>query len=261
MKTVLSKDGTPIAYNQTGSGFPLILVDGALCSSVFGPMPALVPLLEPHFTVICYDRRGRNESGDIQPYTPQREVEDIEALIDVVGGSAYVFGLSSGAALSINAAASGLGIKKLALYEPPYMVDKDGHKPPADSEAQLKTLIATGNRGGAVKFFIGKMVGVPPFAVFMMGLMPMFRKLKAVAHTLVYDAAILGDFSMPAKKVAAIKIPTFVAGGEKSPPALRHAVVQLAPLLADNEFHMLKGQTHRVDMKILAPLLIEFFKK
>jgi pimeloyl-ACP methyl ester carboxylesterase len=260
VKKVISKDGTAIAYNQSGTGFPVILVDGALCSSAFGPMPKLAPLLAPYFTVISYDRRGRNESGDTLPYSPQREVEDLEALINAVGGTADVLGISSGAILALDAAASGLNIRKLALYEPPYMVDKEGHRAPADSKDQLKALIAANRRGDAVKFFMKDMVGVPAFVVFMMGLMPVFSKLKAVAHTLPYDAALLGDFSLPVKTAVSIKIPVLVAGGDKSPVFLRHAVEQLANILPNKEFKMLKGQTHNVSMKVFAPVLIDFFK-
>src|SRR5579862_4980342 len=114
MATVISKDGTQIAYEKLGNGKPLILVDGALCSRDFGPMPKLARLLAEHFTVFIYDRRGRNQSGDTKPYAPEREIEDLETLINEAGGSAYVYGISSGAGLSIRAAAAGLNIQKLA---------------------------------------------------------------------------------------------------------------------------------------------------
>lgn len=261
MKTVISKDGTRIAYDQSGKGQPLILVDGALCSRDFGPMPALAALLAEHFTVINYDRRGRNESGDTLPYSAEREVEDIEALINEVGGPVYVAGVSSGAALSLAAAAKGLNIAKLAIYEPPFMVDETGHHPPDDSEDQLKALIAEGRRGDAVKFFMRDMVGVPSFIVFMMGLFPIFKKLKAVAHTLPYDAAVMGDWAVPVQKVATIKIPVLAGGGEKSPPALKNAVQYVARVLPNSELKMFKGQTHNIAPKVLAPALTEFFSK
>ena len=138
MNTVISKDGTRIAYNKVGSGAPVVLVDGALCSSAFGPLPKLAKLLAPHFTVFNYDRRGRNESGDTKPYAPEREIEDLHAVIQAAGGSAMVAGVSSGAALVLAAAAAGLDIKKLALYEAPFMVDETGHRPPKDSAVQLR---------------------------------------------------------------------------------------------------------------------------
>jgi pimeloyl-ACP methyl ester carboxylesterase len=261
MKTVTSKDGTSIAYDQQGRGEPVILIDGALCSRAFGPMPELAKLLAPHFTVINYDRRGRNESGDTKPYSPEREVEDIEALINEAGGSAFVAGISSGAALGLSAAAAGLNIKKLALYEAPFMVDKTGHQPPPDAEAQLKAMIASGRRGDAVKFFLKDMVGVPPFVVFMMRIMPVFSKLKAVAHTIPYDAAVMGDFSLPEERAASVKIPTLVGGGEKSPASMQNAVKKLAETIPGSELKMFKGQTHNISVKVLAPALIEFFSK
>lgn len=261
MKTVTSKDGTLIAYDQLGSGEPVILVDGALCSRAFGPMPELAKLLAPHFTVINYDRRGRNQSGDTKPYAPQREIEDLEALLAVAGGSAFVAGLSSGAALAMAAAASGLNLKKLALYEAPFMVDKTGHQAPPDSEAKLKALIETDRRGDAVRFFMKDMVGVPAFVVFIMGIMPIFSKLKAVAHTLPYDDAVMGDFSLPVKKAGSVKIPTLVGGGSKSPASMQMAVTQLAEAIPGAEIKMFKGQTHNISMKVLAPALIEFFNK
>jgi len=261
MKTVTSKDGTSIAYDKLGSGFPVILVDGALCSRAFGPMSKLAQLLSPHFTVINYDRRGRNGSGDTAPYAPEREIEDIEALINEAGGSAFVAGVSSGAALALAAAASGLNIKKLALYEAPFMVDKSGHQPPPDSLAQLKAMISENRRGDAVKFFIKDMVGVPAFMVFIMGIMPIFSKLKAVAHTLPYDATIMGDFSLPVKMAASVKVPTLVGGGEKSPVSMQNSVKQLAGVIPNSELKMFKGQTHNISVKVLAPALIEFFNK
>jgi pimeloyl-ACP methyl ester carboxylesterase len=123
MNTVLSRDGTAIAFDKSGVGPPLILVDGALCYRASGPSRSLAALLAEHFTVFTYDRRGRGESGDTAPYAVEREVDDIEALIEEAGGSAYVYGVSSGAALALEAANRGLAIEKLALYEAPFIVD------------------------------------------------------------------------------------------------------------------------------------------
>jgi pimeloyl-ACP methyl ester carboxylesterase len=259
MKTVTSKDGTTIAYDQSGSGSPLILVDGALCSRAFGPMPELAKLMAENFTVINYDRRGRNDSADTMPYAAEREIEDIEALINVAGGSAFLFGISSGAALALAAAANGLNIPKLALYEPPFMVDEK-HQPPADSLEQLKTMIAENRRGDAVKFFMKDMVGVPSIVVFIMQLMPIFKKLKAAAHTLPYDVTILGDFSLPEKKAESVKIPTLISGGDKSQVSLQLAIKKLAEIMPNNQLTILKGQTHNVSAKVIAPVLTEFFK-
>src|SRR2546430_14869956 len=137
MRQVRSRDGTTIAYDQLGEGPPVILVDGAFCSRSFGPMPKLAPLLARSFTVFMYDRRGRGDSGDTAPYAVEREIDDLDALIREAGGSAFVYAMSSGAALALEAAASRLNITKLALYEPPFMVGNPAHVPPADHQAQL----------------------------------------------------------------------------------------------------------------------------
>src|SRR5258706_1839916 len=154
MSTVKSKDGTVIAYDKSGTGQPVILVDGALCYRASGPSGPLAAELSPHFTVFTYDRRGRGESGDTLPYAVEREVEDIEALINAAGGSAFVYGISSGAALALEAATCLKGIKKLALYESPYIVDDSLPPRPNDFVARMDALIAAGRRGDAVKSFM-----------------------------------------------------------------------------------------------------------
>jgi len=258
MAKVISKDGTSIAFEKTGTGPPVIVVDGALCSRAFGPSVKLARLLAQQFTVIIYDRRGRNESGNTQPYSVEREIEDIEAIIHEVGGSACLVGFSSGAALSLRAAAGGLNITKLLLYEPPYVLNMGGYNPPADSEAQLKKFIASGQRGGAVNFFMHKMVGLPAIFPVVMRLMPVWTKLKAVAHTLPYDAAILGNFSLPSI-ASNVKTPTLVVGGEKTARTLYNVVPRLADSMPNAKHIFLKGQTHNVSVKAIAPVLIDFF--
>jgi pimeloyl-ACP methyl ester carboxylesterase len=259
MATVISKDGTKIAYDKSGSGFPVILVDGALCSRAFGPMSKLAALLAPHFTVFNYDRRGRNESGDTPPYSAEREIEDIEALITEAGGSAYVYGISSGAALALAATAKGLNITKLALYEPPFEVPGATDGAPKDMLPQLKTMVAEGRRGDAVKYFM-KIVGVPSFGIFMMTLLPIWKKLKAVAHTLPYDITILDGFVLPEDRAKAIKVPTLVAAGAKTSESLKRSVKRLSELIPDNRCKILDGQTHNVSEKAIGPVLIKFFK-
>ncbi len=257
---VLSRDGTPIAFDRLGAGPAIILVDGALCSRAFGPMPKLAPLLARHFTVFMYDRRGRGDSGDTMPYAREREVEDIAALIKEAGGSACMLGLSSGAALALEAAASGLNIAKLAVYEPPFMINDGGRHVAAGHEAQLKRLITAGRRGDAVKYFMREMVGVPAIFIALMRLMPrMWSKLKAVAHTLPYDAAVMGDFSLPTRRLASITIPTLALDGEKTDVRLRDAVQAVAAAVPNAQHRTLKGQTHNVKPEILTPVVMEFF--
>ena len=191
MSQVKSKDGTTIAYERSGSGPALILVDGALCSRAFGPSPKLAPLLAPHFTVYAYDRRGRGQSGDTPPYAPAREVEDIAALIDAAGGSASLLGSVVGR----RARARSRGQRAARQQGRRLRAAVRGRQRPARrsrARGAARTLLAEGNRGGAVRYFMKDMVGVPAPCVVMMRLMPwIWRKLEAVAHTLPYDAAVM----------------------------------------------------------------------
>lgn len=258
MAIVISKDGTEISYERLGAaGPPVILVDGALCSSTFGPMPKIAARLANDFTVFVYDRRGRGKSGDTPPYSSRREVEDIAALIEEAGGSACLVGLSSGAALALEAAATVSGVTKVAAYEPPYIAPAgDGsHK---GHEAALRELIADGRRGDAVKYFM-RVVGVPAVAILMMQIMPFWSKLKAVAHTLPYDMAVMGDFTVPAQRIAAIRVPALVIAGEKTQARLIAAVDEIARALPSAKRRMLAGQTHNVSAAALAPELVGFF--
>jgi len=252
---VISRDGTAIAFERSGQGPALILVDGALCSRAFGPMAKLAPQLEPRFTVYRYDRRGRGESGDTAPYSKQREVEDLEALIKEAGGSSYVLGLSSGGALALEAAAAGLPIKKVVAYEPPY-VGSGG----ADFEGELKKRLAGGDRGGALKYFMRDMVAVPaPFVVLMRLMFWTWRKLKAVAHTLPYDAAVMSGFEVPTARLASIRIPTLAMAGSKTTDRLKKAARAVADAVPGARHRELAGQTHMVNPAVLAPAVAEFF--
>ena len=259
--TITSKDGTVIAYSQVGQGPALILVDGALCYRAFGPSKALAELLSPHFTVITYDRRGRGESGDTQPYAVEREVEDLEALVEAVGGTAFLSGQSSGSALAIEAASRLPGITKLALYEAPFVVDDTGKPVTYAFLARLKELVAQDRRTEAVKQFM-KQVGTPGFIVAVMPLMPVWSKLKAVAHTLPYDISTVVDYGagkpLPTTLGSSINVPILVMDGGKSPTWMRHAMQALARTLPNASYRTLEGQTHMVKPEVLAPVLEAF---
>jgi pimeloyl-ACP methyl ester carboxylesterase len=260
--TVTSKDGTVIVYSQVGQGPTLVLVDGALCYREFGPSKALAAMLSPHFTVVTYDRRGRGESGDTLPYAVEREVEDLEALIEAVGGIVLVAGQSSGSALAIEAANRLPGITKLALYEAPFVVDDTGKQVTQAFLARLKGLVVENQRTEAVKLFM-KQVGTPGFIVAIMPLMPMWSKLKAVAHTLPYDISMLVDYGtgkpLPRTLGASITASTLVMDGGKSPIWMRHSMQALAQTLPNANYRTLAGQTHMVKAEVLAPVLVEFF--
>jgi pimeloyl-ACP methyl ester carboxylesterase len=264
MATVVSKDGTRIAYERRGQGQPVILVDGALCYRGSGPSGPLAALLARDFSVYTYDRRGRGESSDGGgPYAVEREIEDLEALIREAGGSACVYGISSGAALALEAANRIPGIQKLVLYEAPFIVDSSHSPLPSDYLSNLKSLVAGGRRSEAVKFFMRR-VGVPGFFLWIMPLLPVWSKLKQIAHTLVYDITIVQDFErgqpLPRDRWTSIAGPVLVADGGKSPAWMRNGMRALAQVLPGAKYQTLAGQTHMLKPEAIAPVLERFFK-
>jgi pimeloyl-ACP methyl ester carboxylesterase len=266
MKTVTSKDGTTIAYDQAGTGPLLVLVDGALNSRSFGLNGPLAPILADRFTVVTYDRRGRGDSGDTQPYAVQREIEDLAAVIDVVGGPAYVYGISSGAGLALEAASAvPTKVAKLALYEPSFVVDGTRPPVPADAIQQVTDLLARNRRGAAVKLFLREDAQVPAMVVAVMPLMPAWGKLKAAAHTLPYDLTIMDGRQqgrpLPVGQWASLTAPTLVMAGGKSPAWLQNAALAVAQALPGATHQTLPGQTHIVKPGPLAPVLAEFFTR
>ena len=258
---VVSRDGTVIAYDQIGRGPPVILIVGALCSRTLGPGVKLAPMLARQFTVFTYDRRGRGDSGENTPYEVAREVEDLDTLIKEAGGSVCVFGHSSGAVLALNAAAHGLSIKKLALYEAPLIVDRS--RPSTENDwAQIDAFVAEGRRADALRVFL-KSVGVPAFAVALMRWLPVWTKVMAVAHTLPHDGAIVRAFQkgepLPADAWANVKVPALAIAGGKSPAWMQTGTRALATVLSHAQHRTLEGQKHDVSAKVLAPVLNEFF--
>jgi pimeloyl-ACP methyl ester carboxylesterase len=264
MPTVTSKDGATIAYDTIGAGPAVILVDGALGSrSMFGGDSELARLLAPNFTVYTYDRRGRGGSSDRQPFAVAREVEDIEALIDAAGGEAYLYGISSGGALALEAAiALTSKVKKLAIYEVPYDSSEAGVRAWHAYRAQLNDFVAADQRGDAVALFM-KFVGVPDDMLAGMRQSPMWPTLEAVAHTLPYDAAALGaDRTVPTERATAVTAQTLVIDGGASYeilPFMRASAEALANAIPNAQHQILEGQGHNVDAKALAPVLAAFF--
>jgi pimeloyl-ACP methyl ester carboxylesterase len=263
MPTVTSKDGTKIAYDRVGAGRPLILVDGAWGHRSFGPNVKLPPLLADRFSVIHFDRRGRGGSDDTPPWTVEREIEDLEAIIDVAGGTADVYGISAGGALTLAAAERLPGIKRVAVYEVPFVVDSSRPPMPADFAWNLRRLAADGRRGDAVKYFMREGARMPPAIVALMRFSPAWSKLRSVAHTTPYDAALIGDLGegrpLPRDRWRAVTQPALVAAGGNSPPWLRKAMDGLADVLPNAEHRVLDGQSHFVKPKAIAPALAAFF--
>ena len=260
MRKVHSKDGTTIAFDQSGEGPAIILVGGAFTDRSQPTLVQLAVLLAPHFTVFNYDRRGRGDSGDTATYAVERESEDLAALIKEAGGSAFVCGFSSGAALALEAAAHGLAITKLALYEPPFIVDGSRPPLPQDFATQLKELASSGRRGDAAELFMTKAAEVPVEVVAQMRQAPFWPGVEAVAHTLIYDTTIMGDNNaLPTERVASVAVPTLVIDGGASPVWMRNAAQAVAEALPNAQHRTLEGQTHNVAPDALAPVLEEFF--
>jgi pimeloyl-ACP methyl ester carboxylesterase len=265
-RTVRSRDGTSIAYDiSAGNGPALILVGGAFSYRGWKGWRELTELLAPRFRIVNYDRRGRGDSGDAPRYAVEHELEDLDALVQATGGSAHVFGMSSGGVLALRAAAAGVPFERAVVYQPPFSVDTDGHVPPRDFQQQLQELVAADMRGEAASSFMRYGMGVPRPLVGMFRLArPLWRALESVAHTLPYDLAVMGE-TVDGKPLApapwaSIATPTLVLDGGKSPASLHTAADALAELMPNAERRTLEGQSHNLSMKVLARVLEEFLR-
>jgi pimeloyl-ACP methyl ester carboxylesterase len=265
MKTVTSKDGTTIAYDKTGTGPAFILVGGMFEQRAMESETARLarlPLLAQHFTVYHYDRRGRGDSTDTQPFAVEREIEDIEALIDEASGSAFLFGISSGAALAFETAlALKDKVKKLAMYEPPYNDDQEARQAWEQFRNQLQELLAAGRYGDAVGSFM-LLLGMPSEQLDEMRQHPLWPMWEAIAPSMAYDAAAMGeDASIPKNRASRLSVPTLVMnGGTTEFPFMHDTALTLANAIPNAQHRTLEGQTHEVDAEVLGPVLIEFFK-
>lgn len=254
--TVRSADGTVIAYDRTGDGPPLVLVDASGHYRAFSSFAGLAPLLTADFTVVHYDRRGRGESGDTAPYAVEREVEDLAALVDAVGGAAYLHGFSSGALLALQAAAAGVPVTRLSIVEPPVELDEDRSAQHAFIDG-LAARVAAGDRAGAVEFNLTE-VGVPAELVAGMRGGPAWTAMEAVAPTLVYDGLVSAATSLD--RLAGVRVPTLVLGSTGSEQDLGPMAAAVAAALPDAEHRTLPGEWHGIADEVLVPVLREFFR-
>jgi len=263
----ISTDGTRIAYDVTGPASgdarPVVVVEGALCQRSMGTARALTPLLSQDHAVHAYDRRGRGQSGPgVSPYTVDREVEDLAAVLDAAGPDAVVVGASSGAALVLEAARAGVPMRRIALYEVPFIVD-DTHAPnDPDLGRRTRELVGSGRRGDAVKLFL-RTVGVPPVVLAVMRVLPVWRKLAGVAHTLPHDYEIVLPHQqgrpLPDGCYAGVTAPALVIAGGKSPTYMKNAQAAVVARLPHGTLAELPGQTHMVRGRATVPVLREFF--
>ena len=261
MEMLISKDGTQIANDKTGQGPALIIAAGAFQGRA--AMAAYAGPLSKNFTIYNYDRRGRGDSGDIHPYAIEREIEDLDAVSQEAGGSAFVFGGSSGGVLTLDAAAHGSNITKLAVYEPPFVVDNSRNPVAEDMVDQLKELVASVRGGDAAELFMTKGSLMPTKMVAGMRTQPFWSEVEAVAHTLVYDAMIMDGtmrgIPLPTDRWAAVTIPTLVIYGGAGPAWSRNAAEALVELLPHVERKILEGQFHTLTPDALTPVLERFF--
>ncbi|MFI2778895.1 alpha/beta fold hydrolase [Streptomyces sp. ALB3] len=258
MDKTLSRDGTSIAYRRRGDGPTVLLVGGALSTAADGA--ALAALLVPRFTVVTYDRRGRGVSGDGGPYTVRREIEDLAAVVAATGERVSVFGMLSGGALALEAQAAGLPVDLLAVYEPPYTPGTTGLLYKSRCTARLHRLLADGDRGGAVELYLSR-TGVPEDTITRMRRAPLWSGLEAVAHTLAYDDALLGDGSVPAARFASVTARTLVVTGGFSTAQAHATTLALAAAIPRARHRTLTGQTRELAPHVIAPVLAEFFDR
>lgn len=273
-ETVTSADGTQIVYDRHigGDAGVVVLIGGAFGWRKFPKMVQLAEALahEHRLTVLNYDRRGRGDSGDESPagvYDVEREIEDIAALVEAAGGSAALFGWSSGAGLALRAAGSGQvpGVTRVVAFEPPFVVDHEHHVPPADLHVQLHQLVAEDRRAEVVKFYFKHAMGIPGYVVATMRLMPFWSKLKATANSTPYDWAVMRDYMrgepLRPEDWSGVKVPTLVLAGAKSEPLLRKGARAIADVLPDAEHRELPGLSHNPNVKILAPPTGEYLTR
>ena len=253
---VRSKDGTDIAIERSGQGPAVILVCGGSVDR--GSNAGVAAQLAPQLTVYNYDRRGRGDSGDTQPYAIDREVEDIEAVLQEAGGSAALYGTSSGAALALLAASRLDGITRLALWEPPYIVDPAA-RPPADQIEQYERMVGEDRRGDAAEYFMAQVVRMPPEFVAFAKSQPWWEAQKALAHTLAYDARIMGDYEPPIDLAKSVTIPTVVLTGGASMPFMHETAEVLVGALPSGRHQLLEDQGHNVAPEVIGPELATFF--
>lgn len=259
MLHVRSRDGTPIAVETSGSGPALVIVNGALSDR--NTVTPLRPLLDPHFKVIGYDRRGRGDSGDTLPYAPERELEDLAAVIEAAEAPAFVYGHSSGAILALRAALSGVSMRRLAVNEPPFMLPGTRPLPPPDITSRIAERIAANDRAGALHLFLSEQVGLPPPALESMQASPVWARMLALAHTTPYDSAVAGDSALPTAALAKLSLPVLVLNGTASAPWLADTARALVGALPNARATALEAQPHSPAPNVLAPVLVSFFEK
>lgn len=258
MKTAVSRDGTPIAYDVRGDGPPLVFVTGATCFRRFLPVVNDSRALAGAFTVLTYDRRGRGDSGDTAPWSVDREVDDLEAMIDALGGEAYLYGHSSGAVLTLHAAHRlGSKVRAAALYDAPWVHDEAEREEYARLRDEVENLLADQRRAAALRRFLAG-IGMPRAFVALLPVLPGWRTMVGLAPTLRYDLALTAELP-PLDLAAEVEVPLHVLVGERSPEPLHPVAAALAGAMPGSTLSTVPKQDHLVSAKVLRPLLLDRF--
>lgn len=256
-ESTTSKDGTSICYTKTGDGELFIGIFGAICHKDFFPVKGDVKELSKHYSVINYDRRGRGDSLVHSSWSIQKEVEDIESLIDDNGGSAYLYGHSSGAVLALEASlALSEKIKGIVVYDASYVSTDKEYTEYQKTKESVKNLLKQDNNSKALKYFLTE-IGMPKAFIFLLKLMPGWKTMKQLAPTLMYDI-VLTENLPPIKRLQNISVPVLLLAGDKNPDSIKNVYKQLADNIPDNQHHLLEGKDHMASMKSLIPYIQKF---
>lgn len=257
---VISEDGTTIAYEKIGSGPPLIFITGAICHRKFQPIMDDAKYLSKEFTVYNYDRRGRGDSGDTEKYSIQSEIKDIEALIDVAGGSAYIYGHSSGGILAMEAAlVLPNKVKKVYIYDPSYVSNEKEYKEYQLTKEKVATLLKEKKYSKAIDEFLVS-IGMPRIFSFFLPFTPGWKRTVQLAPTLLYDITLTENLA-PTERLSKIKLPITIAYGEESPEEIQRVSHMLGQTIPGSLLQGVPKQDHMVDTKILVPKMVEFFNQ
>jgi pimeloyl-ACP methyl ester carboxylesterase len=255
MEKVRSRDGTEIAFDREGTGPPVVLVAGASCDRAVHS--ELAKYLSVDVTVLNYDRRGRGDSGDTSPFAVEREIEDLAAVVDAAGQDPSVFGNSSGAILALRAAGAGVPMAKLALWEPPFGLDEHAPSRHRAYVDELTGLLSSGLKGDAMALFL-RSVGVPEPAIAGMRQAPTWSGVEDIAPTLLYDAAVMGDSTLPEELVSSVSVLTLVLDGSETGKWAAASANALEAVLPNPTRRTLAGQNHAVDWRVLASAITDF---
>lgn len=259
MPFTTSADGTRLAYDVWGEGAPLVIITGATCFRRFDPVLKDARAFGHEFAVYSYDRRGRGDSGDAPGWTLEREVDDIEAIIDAAGGSAFLYGHSSGAALALEAALRlGGKVERLVLHDASYVHDEVERVEYAQLADRVGGLLAAGRNAPALRVFL-RGIGMPAAFLALLPLVPGWRTMRALAPTLAYDIALTRELA-PLARAAEVSVPTQVLVGEKSPVGLHDVAAALAQAIPSARHVVLAGQDHLADRRVVVPTVTAFLK-